>query len=164
PPMKALLLVGFAIAAFVAGVEKEKPVPEAELRAASTKAIQRMQPSQATWSKVESCTSCHHQLLPEATLALARQRGVPVDETIAPSNASQAFAFLKALDRAVQGYYYVDPFFDGWTLVAAHTSGVEPNAATDVTAEAIASRQFADGSWFSTDCRPPQAYGRFAAT
>jgi ankyrin repeat protein len=162
--MKTLLLVGFAVAAVAVGLGKDRTVTEAELRAASTNAIRRMQPSQATWYKVASCTSCHHQLVPEVTLALARERGVPVDETIARGNTSQALAFMKDLDRAVQGYYYIDPFYDGWTLVAAEAAGVAPNAATDVTAEALASRQFADGSWFSTDCRPPQAYGRFAAT
>src|SRR6185369_6957833 len=162
--MKALLLATFSVAAVVASFGTERPLPEAELRAASAKAIKRMQPSQATWFKVAKCTSCHHQLLPEITLALARERGVPVDETTARDTTARAFAALKDLDGAVQRYDYIDTLFDGWAMVSAHAAGVPQSASTTAYAETIASHQSADGSWLSTDCRPPQAYGRFAAT
>src|SRR5438105_15842086 len=99
--------------------EKATPIAEAELRAASAKAIRLVQHSQVAWSKKETCTSCHHQLLPEIPLKLARERGVPVAETVARETTATAFAFLKDLDAVVQGYDYIDVFFDGWLLVAA---------------------------------------------
>src|SRR5438309_32976 len=104
--------------------EKSSSAGEAELRAASTKAIKVIQHSQVVWYQRETCTSCHHQLLPQISFNLARERGVPLDEKIARETTGNAFAFLKDLDSAVQGYDYIDIAFDGWALTAAHLAGV----------------------------------------
>src|SRR6185503_13062673 len=98
---------------------KIKPVEEAEMRAASSKAIKLIQHAQGLWYKRQTCTSCHHQLLPEMTLKLARERGVPFDENVARDTTRAAFAYLKDLDSAVQGYDYIDVYFDGWALSTA---------------------------------------------
>jgi hypothetical protein len=144
--------------------EKAKPVEEAELRAASARAIKLIQHAQGTWYKKETCTSCHHQLLPEIPLKLARERGVPFDETVAQETTTAALAFLKDLDAAVQGYDFIDIYFNGWELVAAHAAGVAPNLTTAAYAQLIASCQSADGSWTTIDVRPPQSYSPFSAT
>src|SRR4029078_7891360 len=44
---------------------KIKPVEEGEMRAASSKAIKLIQQAQVIWYKRQTCTSCHHHLLPE---------------------------------------------------------------------------------------------------
>lgn len=144
--------------------EKAKPVEEAELRAASARAIKLIQHAQGTWYKKETCTSCHHQLLPEISLKLARERNIPIDETVAQETAAAALAFLKDLDTAVQGYDFIDIYFNGWELVAAHAAGVAPNLTTAAYARLIASRQSPDGSWATIDVRPPQSYSPFTAT
>src|SRR5262249_36511786 len=84
--------------------QQERPVTESELRAASTKAIQLIQRAQVVWSKKETCASCHHQLLPEKMSKMARERGVPFDETIARDTTAATFSFMKDLDGAVQRY------------------------------------------------------------
>jgi ankyrin repeat protein len=139
-------------------------VAEAELRAASAKAITLIQHSQMVWCKKETCASCHHQLLPEIAFKLARERGISMDRAIARDSNALAFAFMKDLDAAVQRYDFIDLFFDGWSLVTAHAAGIKANLATAVYAQFIASRQLADGSWPTIDSRPPQAYSRFTAT
>ncbi|MEN3332906.1 MAG: hypothetical protein V7641_2271 [Blastocatellia bacterium] len=144
--------------------EKAKPVEEAELRAASARAIKLIQHAQGGWYKKETCTSCHHQLLPEIPLKLARERGVPVDEAVAREATATAFAFIKDLDAAVQGYDFIDIYFNSWELVAAHAVGVAPNLTTAAYAQLIASRQSPDGSWTTIDVRPPQSYSPFSAT
>jgi ankyrin repeat protein len=141
-----------------------RSVTEPELREASAKAIKLVQQSQATWSKKETCASCHHQLLPEVMFKMARERGVPFDETIARDTTAATFSFLKDLDMAVQRYDFIDIFFDGWLLVAANSANLKPNLSTAAYSQFIASRQLADGSWFTTDVRPPQAYSRFTTT
>lgn len=141
-----------------------KPVAEDELRAASAKAIKLIQQSQAVWAKKETCNSCHHQLLPEIPIKLARERGVPLDERVARDSTANTFAYLKDLDATVQGYDYIDVVFDGWQLVAAQAAGVRPSLATSATAQFIASRQLSDGSWPTIDARPPQAYSPFTTT
>jgi ankyrin repeat protein len=144
--------------------EKLKPVEEAKLRAASAKAIKIVQHSQVVWYKKQTCTSCHHQLLPEIMLNLARERGVPFEEKVARDMTAAAFAYLKDLDAAVQGYDNFDVFFEGLALVAARAVGVRPSLSTSAYAQYIASRQLPNGSWRTVDVRPPQAHSPFAAT
>jgi hypothetical protein len=79
--------------------QTSKALGETELRAASAKAIRLIQHSQVIWYQRETCTSCHHQLLPEISINLARERGVPVDEKVARETTSNAFAFLKEAYR-----------------------------------------------------------------
>ena len=140
------------------------PVAEADLRAASAKAIKLIQQSQELWSKKESCASCHHQLLPEIPIRLARERGVPVDEKVASETTTNTFAYLKDLDAAVQGYDYIDVLFDGWLLAAGRVAGLRPNLTTSASAQFIASRQLLDGSWPTVDVRPPQSHSPFTTT
>jgi len=142
----------------------DKAIGETELRAASAKAIKVIQHSQVIWYQRETCASCHHQLLPEISFNLARERGVPVDEKIARETTSNTFAFLKDLDGVVQGYDYIDVTFDGWALTAARLAGVRPSTATAAEAKFIASRQLSDGSWPTIDQRPPQSISLFTTT
>ncbi len=168
--MKKLLLLSFVVTAVIfcfqhnAKTQVKSQIEEAELRTASTKAIQRIQHSQVVWYKKQTCTSCHHQLLPEITLKLARERGVPVNETTAREMTAAAFAGLKDPDTVVQGYDYIDVFFDSWVLTSASVVGIKPNLSTVAYAQFIASRQQPDGSWTTIDARPPQAHSPFAAT
>lgn len=191
--MKTLLLICFSIGVLIFGFEqvsqtqtarysirasglepsvlssersaaRVEPVEEAELRTAAAKAIKLIQHSQVVWYKKETCTSCHHQLLPEIPLNLARERGVSFDETIARDATASAFAYLKDLDAAVQGYDYIDVIADGWGLVAGHAAGISPSLATAAYAQFIASRQLPDGSWPTIDVRPPQSNSTFTTT
>ncbi|MEK6286545.1 MAG: ankyrin repeat domain-containing protein [Acidobacteriota bacterium] len=160
----------FQAAGSVSGaVDSDQPatklkLEEAGLRAASAKALKLVQHSQVVWYKKQVCTSCHHQLLTEIPIKLARERGVPLDETIARDTTASAFAYLKDLDSQVQGYDYIDVLFDGWALYAADVAGVGASLATAASAQFIASRQHADGSWPTMDNRPPQSHSRFTAT
>ena len=145
-------------------VEKFEPVQANELHVASERALKLIQQSQVVWYQKESCTSCHHQLLPEIPIRLARERGVPVDENIARATMANTFAYLKDLDSAQQGYDYIDVLADGWTLVAAKVAGVKPNLTSSASAQFIASRQLPDGSWPTVDSRPPQSHSLFTTT
>ncbi len=144
--------------------EKAQPADQAELRAASAKAIKLIQHSQAVWYQKQTCTSCHHQLLPEIPINMARERGIAFDEKIARDTTTAAFAYVKDLDAAVQGYDYIDVLFDGLALNTAQFIGVKPNLSTDAYAQFIASRQLPDGSWPTMDSRPPQSHSSFTTT
>jgi ankyrin repeat protein len=144
--------------------EMVEPVAEGELRTGSEKALKLIQHSQGVWYKKQTCTSCHHQLLPEIPFKLARERGVRFDETIARDTTASAFAYLNDIDLEVQGYDYIDVLFDGWALVAANVAGVRPGTGTAASAQFIASRQLADGSWPTMDNRPPQSHSIFTTT
>lgn len=168
--MKKLLLLTFFVTAFIfafprnAKVQTKSLIAADELRTASAKAIQRIQHAQTVWYKKETCTSCHHQLLPEMTLKFARERGIPMNEKMAKEMTVAAFEKLNDLDTEVQGHDFIDVVFDSWILIAASRVGVKPNLSTAAYAQFIASHQLADGSWPTIDNRPPQAHSLFTAT
>ncbi len=159
---------GFAVVALVSisfqatAGDKVEPVAVADLRAAAAKALERIQQSQAISIRKENCASCHHQLLPELPLALARQRGVAFDEALARKNTTKTFGFLKDLDAMVQGHEFIDITFDGQMLITASVAGILPNLSTTTEALFVLGRQLPDGSWRIMDGRPPQSHSRFA--
>src|SRR5262249_49153004 len=130
------------------------PIVESDLRAASARAISLIQKSQATWAKKETCQSCHHQLLPEVTFKMARERRVQLDERVATDVRRQLHSWMKDVDCAVQRYDYIDVFPDALALFDASEDGVKANISTDAYALSIASRQLPDGSWLTIDARP----------
>ena len=184
--MKKLFLFSFSVVVFIFWLQQDsetqtksqqfiqatdgnqkseaRPVAEDDLRASSRKALKLIQHSQDVWYKKQVCTSCHHQLLPEMPIALARERGVDFDEKIARETTATAFSYLKDFDAVVQGYDYIDVLFDGWAISTAKLAGVKPSLSTSVYAQFIASRQLADGSWPTMDGRPPQAHSLFTTT
>jgi ankyrin repeat protein len=99
---------------------------------------------------------------------MAREHGVPVDETAAREVALKGFLGLpdrSSLDAAVQGSFMLDPSTDdGWELIDLDAAGVKPNLVTAVYAQRLASLQQADGHWLSGAFRPPQSYSLFTAT
>lgn len=169
--MKRVLLFGFTVALLAFGFQQKSetysstsPVNETELRAATARAIKLIQHAQSDWYKKETCSSCHNQLLPEIPINLARKRGVAIDESAARQETAAAFAFVKDLDAVVQGYDYIDTMDYGWKLFTAHAAGIAPNLTTSALAQVLASRQQSDGSWSTTDDRPPQSYSAVTAT
>lgn len=144
--------------------EKPQLAAESELRAASAKAIKLIQHSQVVWAQKETCASCHHQLIPEIPMGMARSRAIPFQETVAQNTTAATFAYLKDIDWVVQGYDHIDVMSDGLALMAAKAAGISPSLSTSASAQFIASRQLADGSWRTIDSRPPQSHSPFTAT
>src|SRR5437762_13316544 len=56
----------------------------ATLRSAAQKGLALLQKTSPTFIKKGGCNSCHNQMLPAAAQALARRRGIPTRETLAP--------------------------------------------------------------------------------
>jgi hypothetical protein len=46
-------------------------------------AVAAIQRSQATWYDKQVCSSCHQQFQPAIAFAVARDHGIPVEESIA---------------------------------------------------------------------------------
>ncbi|MEP7272344.1 MAG: prenyltransferase/squalene oxidase repeat-containing protein, partial [Acidobacteriota bacterium] len=158
------ILLTFGLAGYFSSEPGARPVAVEELRMASAKAVKSMQNSQKTWFEKQTCSSCHHQLLPEISFKFARERTIPIDETIARKHTAASFEYLKDLDSAVQGDFYIDVFYDALYLVGADAAGIKPNLSLAASAQFIASRQMPDGSWPTFDIRPPQAQSFFTAT
>jgi len=134
------------------------------IRGSAARAIALFQASQKTWYSKIDCHSCHHQFLPALAFRVAREHGVPVDETIARADAVKAFSYTN-IDAAVQFRNVVETTMDlSYALVAANAAGLRPNLATEVYARVVAARQEPAGNWDDIHQRPPQSYSRFTQT
>ncbi len=166
----ALLLFLLVAALSVPGSAGILPAPlqvaagEQQIKQAAAEALKLLQSSIGTWQQKQDCVSCHHEILPLMAFRVAREHGVPLDEAAARETARRTFSFLRDLDRAVQYTHIIDPYFDAYTLLAAHSAGIPASLSTAVYARLIARRQTADGRWTTIDVRPPQAHGGFTAT
>jgi ankyrin repeat protein len=135
----------------------------AEVREAVVKAIAPVQKAQEPWytANKQVCASCHHQYQPSLAYRAARERGVPVNETIARADAAKAFTFAD-IDKAIQYQYVIEPSVDdAYRMIAANAAGVAPNLGAAIYARLLISRQNTDGTWDGFHQRPPSSYSRF---
>ena len=160
--MKTLFLALAAVLIpALAGAQQSED--DTRIREAVMRGLAAIQKAQANWftSYKQVCASCHHQYQPALAYRAARERGVPVDETIARADAVKAFTFAD-IDRAIQYSYVIEPAMDdAYRMVAAHAAGVPPNLGAAVYARLLISRQNRDGDWDGFHQRPPSSYSRF---
>jgi ankyrin repeat protein len=132
------------------------------VREAAARALVAIQKAQAPWytTNKQVCASCHHQYQPALAYRVARDHGVPLDETIARADATKAFDFSD-VDKAVQYTYVIEPAVDdAYRMVAANAAGVKQNLGAAVYARLLISRQNAQGDWDGFHQRPPSSYSR----
>jgi ankyrin repeat protein len=154
-----LLLVMFACFPMV--LFGQEVAPE-RAREAAARALAAIQKAQAPWytTNKQVCASCHHQYQPALAYRVARDHGVPFEESIALADATKAFDFSD-IDRAVQYTYVIEPAVDdAYRMVAANAAGVKPNLGAAVYARLLISRQNAEGDWDGFHQRPPSSYSR----
>ena len=130
-----------------------------QIRSAATRSVALLQKAAAGFAKTQDCFSCHNTGLPAQALALARQRGIPVEEAAARAALLKGLSRtpdLSSIDRIVQANMIIDLALDeGSALMAAHAAGLKPNLTTAVEASLIANHQRADGHWVTIDEADP---------
>jgi len=161
------MLKALAVCLSVPALHAQTASPE-QIRSAATRAVAIVQRGSTGFYKFMDCFSCHDHGLPMLTFRLARERGVPVDESAASQVAAKGLLAgpdLSSVDHAVQDPMIVDPAAsDGWALMAAHAAGVQPSLVAAVYARRVANWQRPDGHWPTGDDRPPQSYSLFTTT
>lgn len=141
-----------------------QPTTDARIADAASRAVVRLQASQAVWYEKQACASCHHQFQPAIAFAVARAHGVPLDETVAATDAAKAFDFSN-LDATLQFANVLEPALqEGYRLIAAHAAQVKPNLATAISARFLIGRQRSTGDWSGLNQRPPSSSSDFAKT
>lgn len=144
-------------------------------REAATKAIALLQSSGAVWAERSACTSCHHQSLPLMAIAIARQHGIKIDESLAAEQArfshkvlsTDIKAFLKALQEPTIPVQRVGPnphMIYGYTLLGLSAASWGQDDVTDAAAAYLAASQQPDGNWTSRENRPPLEASAITAT
>src|SRR5262249_842968 len=158
----------FFAAVFAASALHAQAPSATEIRTSISRALPVVQRATTEFYKSQDCHSCHHLSLPLLTYAVARERGVAVDEEAARAIAAKGLAKvpdITAFDRAVQDNMIIDTVVsDGWALIAANAAGIPRTAVTGVYARRLANAQRADGHFRTIDNRPPQSFGDFVAT
>jgi ankyrin repeat protein len=150
-------------------VREEWPKPAGgspDARAAVKKILPLIEMSGEAVFKSRGCVSCHNNSLPAMTVALARKKGLTVNE----QQAKKELDFAVATDK---------PYFEpmrlgstiggaattiGYTLMGMAAAGYPADAETDAHVYYLAINQFPDGSWRLTSYRPPAEYSPITTT
>lgn len=160
--MFALLVVSFTT---ING--DDKPVTKAEIQTAVSKSIALLQPSDRLFlENAGSCHSCHHQDLTAITVAMAKEKGYAVNDTIAKEGLQSILATVRS--RKATNAQQNDPVaivVSGvYALWALAENKIPANKSMALLTKNILQRQTANGSWVSPNPRPPMEYYAFTAT
>jgi hypothetical protein len=135
-------------------------------RAAVEKSIPLLQHGATTWLERARCGSCHHQPMIIRLIALARQRGFPIDEAMAATQMQRRGrgagtdagplpdnepANGRAIDLAWPGHHLAE-------------AGIPRDASREAMAVALAGMQLGDGRWVHGPPRVPILGSPFVVT
>ena len=131
----------------------------ATVRTAAQRSLVLLQASNRTWMERTACASCHHQSLPAMAFALAKTRGLLVDDAIVREQVRITLARWAAQR---EGLFQRDPgdinnavFNAAYALFGLGVADVIPNATTDAMVHLISTHQMPDGRFRSNSYRPP---------
>jgi N-acyl-D-amino-acid deacylase len=131
------------------------------------KALGLLQKSSPQFIRVSGCVSCHHQMLPEMAMAVARKRGIAFNEAEAVKEIEASVAMWKnGQEHMTKGSQKIPnpPIVVAYGLVGLAAGNYPADETTAAMANFLAGFQQADGSWRSQFKRPPIEASDFTAT
>jgi ankyrin repeat protein len=131
--------------------------PAASARQAVERSLPLLQRTDATFLKKSGCVSCHHNSLTAMTVAVARTRGISVDEPVARQQVSEVAAYLdRWRDRVLQGISFGGgAFTTSYILLGLADEHYPADEATDAMARYLLGQQLPGGAWRHVSHRPP---------
>jgi ankyrin repeat protein len=134
---------------------------------AAAKSIGLLQHSSGAFFQEGGCVSCHAQNLTGLAIAVARSRGIKVDEVSAASQMKavklQWGAFEQVLMQRMDPPGAVDTTM--YSLLHLEVEGAPPDHVIDALIHNMAGQQRKDGSWhLGGNARPPIEDGDFSRT
>lgn len=135
-------------------------------RQAIEKSVALMQTSNRRFFRASGCAGCHHQMLGGILVALARKKGLAVNEELAAEQfqemlAERAPGRESLLQRQRVGGY---PMRDSLLAVSLAAEKYPADGFTDALVHSLMGGQGADGSWRGEGNRPPLEYSPFSET
>ncbi len=133
-------------------------VPTAQLAVARSLAV--LLKSAPPMFETRKCYTCHHNTLPAELAALARRKGIAVDESLEQRNLTDIQTVLRAAaEPAMQAHSTVPGgivLTVGYGLMALAAEGYPPDTMTAALIHWILSTQMPDGTWLGNGVnRPP---------
>lgn len=145
------------------GAQEEAPSPDA-IRTAVERALVPIQKSGRVYQDERSCFSCHHQAVPILALALAKDRGIAIDEEAYRMQVDFTYDFLKQAKKAYlkgrgQGGKASTA---GYALLALEAADRKRDDVTEAVAGFLVGMNEDQGYWKLTSRRPPSGASRFS--
>ena len=133
------------------------PEPAASPRDAIVRSVPLLQQSSGTFLKKSGCVSCHNNTLTSMAVALARGKGVRVDEDAADEQLQTVGRFIDTWrERALQGIGIPgEADTVSYILLGLSADNYPRTDATDALARFLLRHQSADGFWRILAHRPP---------
>jgi len=138
------------------------PAPEvegiADARTSLSRAVALLLPPAPLVFEKRGCVTCHSQALPGQLAAVARAKGITVNEELARKNMQQMLAFFKiAGEAAMQGDRTAGDFVTVGYVMSAFAAEQYPlDNITAASTHLLAGQQMPDGSWLGNGVsRPP---------
>jgi prenyltransferase/squalene oxidase-like repeat protein len=115
-----------------------------------------------------TCISCHHNAMPALTAAIARRKGIAIDDASARKNLDNILTFFRtSAPRMMLG----DPAVGGEALTAGYAqlalaaNGYPLDRVTATMTHWVLARQMPDGRWLGNGLnRPPSEYSIISHT
>ena len=166
---KIMILIPVMVAVFSFTIlnRDDELVSREEMKTAINKSIALLQPSDRLFlENAGTCHSCHHQDLTAISVAMAKENGYTVNDTIATSSLQAIVATVKSRKSTnAQNNDPVAIVMSGvYSLWALEQNKYPANKSMELMVKNIMQRQTANGSWVSPNPRPPIEYYAFSAT
>jgi N-acyl-D-amino-acid deacylase len=140
----------------------------AAMKASVEKSLALLQSSSAQFSKVSGCSSCHHQLLPQMALGVARSRGLRVDEAAAHQQIEVTVNVIKRVyeqARANRDRIPDPPIAVSYSLLGLAAENYQADEMTDAMVHVIGAWQNDEGAFEPLpSMRPPIESNSVTAT
>lgn len=161
-----IIAISICIASFTAFRGPEGNDPKT-ISNAIRKSFALLQPSNRTFLKnAEVCHSCHHQNLTAVSLSIAKNKGLPINDSVLEETLEYINNTVHdRKDYAAQNNDPVAIVMSGaYNLWSFWENKYPANKNIELLAKNLMQRQTQQGSWVSPNPRPPLEYYDFTAT
>ena len=131
--------------------------PASSIRGAVERSLPLLQRSDVTFIQKSGCVSCHNNSLTAMSVAIARKRGLPVNEAVARRQINTIATYIGGWrERALQGIGIPgDADTVSYILLGIAAENYPGDISTDALAIYLKSHQLPDGHWNIFAHRPP---------
>ena len=164
--MAAWAITGALLVAGTLSAQSSEIPQDTAIRHAVERNLPLLQKSGMTSIRKSQCISCHHNSLTAMTVALARDKGIRVDDHLASEQLKAAAQFAEAWRIRLQNGFGIPGGADAvsYLLIGLGADEHPADPATDLMAQFLKQAQQPDGRWRINADRPPMEYSDITVT
>jgi hypothetical protein len=163
-----MIMLLVASASLLTGWTKNKPsVDPSSILKAVSKSLPILQKSGYDFTRLsrEKCASCHQTSLTSMTVALAKQKGIPVVDSFSRHRTeSMSFTLQAAWNDNIVNHFITAKFIGPYLLLGLYAEKYPPDNITDIAVDAILNQARPDGSFQTEAARVPLESGEIHLT